>query len=88
MIMAPDAHIDDGLLDVVVLNRITRIGLLRALPKIFKGSHITLPEVETFRASKIIAVTSTPKTCTPDGEVLGQTPVEVKVCPGQITVFA
>ena len=88
MIIAPDARIDDGLLDVIVLNKITRTRLLRAFPKIFKGSHVALPEVDTFKAINISAVTSSPKTCTPDGEVLGQTPIEVTACPGKITLFA
>jgi len=88
MIIAPDARIDDGLLDVIVLNKITKTRLLRAFPRIFKGSHLALPEVETFKASSVSAVTSTPKTCTPDGEILGQTPIEVGVCPGKVTLFA
>jgi len=88
MIIAPDAQIEDGLLDVIVLNKITRARLLRAFPSIFKGNHIALPEVETFKASRINAVSSAPKTCTPDGEVLGQTPIDVEICPGRIALFA
>lgn len=88
MVMAPDARIDDGLLDVVLLNRIGRARLLRVFPSIFRGRHIELPEVETFKARRIRAVTHPPKTCTPDGEVLGQTPIEVEICPGMITLFA
>ena len=88
MLIAPDAQIDDGLLDVIVLNKISRTRLLRAFPRIYKGSHLELPEVERFKASQISVKSSVPKTCTPDGEVLGQTPLELKVCPGQITLFA
>jgi diacylglycerol kinase (ATP) len=88
MLIAPDARIDDGLLDLIVLNKITRTRLLRAFPKIFKGSHVTLPEVETFKAREINVKSSVPKTCTPDGEVLGQTPLNVEVCPGRISLFA
>ena len=88
MIMAPDARIDDGLLDVIVVNEIRKTRLLKALPRLFKGSHIALPEVETFQARHILAVTSVPKTCTPDGELLGQTPIDVTICPGRINLFA
>ena len=48
--MAPKAKIDDGLLDVTLLNKVSRIGLLKAFPKVFTGEHIHLPEVETFTA--------------------------------------
>ncbi len=87
MIMAPDAKIDDGLLNVVVLNKISRLRLLSALPKIFKGTHILIPEVETFTGREMSFRPTVPKTLTPDGEITGNTPVTVSVVPGKIRVF-
>ncbi len=87
MIMAPQACIDDGFLDVVLLNKISRIRLLLSLPLIFKGTHYALSEVETFRASKMRFRPETPKILTPDGEILGGTPISVQVFPRRIRVF-
>ena len=44
--MAPNAKIDDGLLDVTLLGKLSRIGLLKAFPKVFTGEHIHLPQVQ------------------------------------------
>lgn len=87
MLMAPQAVIDDGYLDVVILNRITRRKLLRSFPRIFRGTHLALPEVETFRGQHILAVTDRQKVLTPDGELLGSTPIEVGILPKRLQVL-
>lgn len=88
MLMAPMAQINDGLLDVIILNKINRRRLLAAFPKIFKGTHLELPEAETFKAKKIVARPAIPKILTPDGEIKGQTPITVTVLPQKIKIFA
>lgn len=87
MIMAPHAKIDDGRLDIVLLNKISRKGLLSALPKIFKGTHIYIPQVETFQGREMSFSPAISKVLTPDGEITGNTPVTVTVCPGKIRIF-
>jgi len=86
-LMAPSAQLDDGFLDVTLLNKISRLKLLRALPKVFTGEHIHIAEVETFKAKRINITTSIPKTLTPDGEVLEQTPMAVTCLHHAIEVF-
>ena len=76
--MAPKAKIDDGLLDITLLNKLSRIGLLKAFPKVFTGEHVNLPVVETFTAKHIKITTDPPKVLTPDGELIGTTPVEIE----------
>lgn len=87
MIMAPAAKIDDGLLDVIVLNKISRFGILSTLPKIFKGAHVQIPQIETFQGRTMRFVPAVDKVLTPDGEITGRTPVSVSVIPGKIKVF-
>lgn len=86
-LMAPKAKIDDGFLDVVMLSKVTRRKLLSAFPKIFTGEHILLQEVEEFQAKKIRIETDVPKILTPDGEIYGQTPVEVECLHHAVEVF-
>ena len=86
-LMAPTAEIDDGLLDVTVLKDMSRLKLLKALPTVFTGEHVHLPEVETWKASKINVTTNVPKVLTPDGELLGISPVEVECLKQDIEVF-
>jgi len=86
-LMAPTASIDDGLLDVTLLHRINRRRLLQCFPLIFTGEHVHMPEVETFKARRIKITTDVPKVLTPDGELLGATPVEIECLARDIEVF-
>ena len=45
MKIAPAAAVDDGVLDVVVIEAASRLALMRALPKVYDGAHVDLPEV-------------------------------------------
>ena len=86
-LMAPNAKIDDGLLDITLLGKLSRRKLLQSFPKIFTGEHVTMDEVETFQAKKIRITTDVPKVLTPDGELVGITPVEVECLHHAIEVF-
>jgi len=82
-LMAPTAEIDDGLLDVTLLNKTTRRRIIKIFPSIFNGEHTKYPEVETFKVKRIKIETKTPKILTPDGELMGSTPIEI-VCLKQV----
>ena len=86
-LMAPDAKIDDGLLDVTLLGKMSRRRLIKCFPKIFTGEHVHLEEVETFQAKHISITTDIPKVLTPDGEIMGITPVEVECLHQAVDVF-
>jgi diacylglycerol kinase (ATP) len=85
--MAPGAKIDDGLLDVTLLGKATRRRLLQCFPKIFTGEHVHMPEIEQFQARKIVVETETARVLTPDGELLGSTPVTVDCLQQAVEVF-
>jgi diacylglycerol kinase (ATP) len=86
-LMAPNAEIDDGLLDVTLLGKASRRRLIQCFPKIFTGEHIHLEEVEQFKAKKIKVETDVPKVLTPDGELVGITPMEVECLHQDVPVF-
>jgi len=79
MLIAPDAKIDDGYLDVVVCKDTNRRTLLKAFPKVFKGTHTTLPIIDVYKARSIKLWTEEPKVLIPDGELFGRTPIEVGI---------
>lgn len=87
-LMAPDAKLDDGLLDVVIANKMNRRRLLKIFPTIFKGTHILEKELEYFQVKNIKIQTNTPKILSPDGELMGSTPVEIDSLPQAIEVFS
>lgn len=74
--IAPRARLDDGLLDIVILNKISRLKLLRLFSSIYNGSHIDYQEVEYIQAKKISIGKEFSGRLIPDGEVLGETPAE------------
>ncbi len=86
-LMAPSAEIDDGLLDITLVKKISRIRLLQGLSKIFTGEHIHLDEIDTFKAKHIKIESDTPKVLTPDGELVGITPVEITCLKHGIEVY-
>ncbi|MDW7679889.1 MAG: diacylglycerol kinase family lipid kinase [bacterium] len=86
-LMAPTARIDDGLLDVTLLSKVTRRRLLSCFPKIFTGEHVNMPEVETSQAKSIRIETDIPKVLTPDGEIYGYSPLEVSCLHHAVQVF-
>lgn len=79
MAIAPDAAIDDGELDVVVIEAAGRLDLIRALPKVYDGGHVALPEVTVLRGSRVTVSgrydgTGAPVPVGADGESLGELP--------------
>ena len=86
-LMAPNAKTDDGLLDVTILGPKSRIGLMRSFPKILTGDHLAMPEVETWQARDISIETNIPKILTPDGELMGSTPLSIHCLHKDIQVF-
>ena len=49
MLITPDAAVDDGLLDVCVIGPVPTAAFLVKFPRVFRGTHVAVPLVETFR---------------------------------------
>jgi YegS/Rv2252/BmrU family lipid kinase len=85
---APDAMLDDGLLEVVVLESIGKLAFLtRILPKVFKGTHVREPCVSVFRAKEIALSADRAFTMYADGDPIGELPLRVRALPGAITML-
>jgi YegS/Rv2252/BmrU family lipid kinase len=84
MKVAPQARLDDGMMDIVLAKKISRTGLIRAFPSVFAGNHVDHPQIEMFRGSKLCLESDPPQLLTPDGEVVGKTPMEIEVLPGRL----
>lgn len=53
MMIAPDAVLDDGQLDVIIVSAMSRLTLLRKIPKIYSGRHLEEPEVKALRCHTV-----------------------------------
>jgi diacylglycerol kinase family enzyme len=85
---APDALLDDGLLDVMVLERVSKLRFLtRILPRVFSGRHVEEPSVKMFRAREVAVSTDRPFAMYADGDPIGELPVRVRALPGAVHVL-
>ncbi|MCL2533354.1 MAG: diacylglycerol kinase [Nocardiaceae bacterium] len=82
MLITPNAVLDDGLLDVTVVKSGGRFKLVRLFPTVYKGTHVELDEVETFRTRTLRLETGIPVTSYADGEFVGQLPIDIEAVPG------
>jgi YegS/Rv2252/BmrU family lipid kinase len=83
---APMASMDDGLLDVCIVGDFAKLELIRAIPGVYKGKHVTNPKFSHVAAKCISIETSTPAMVQLDGELVGQTPVQFSVLPAAIAL--
>ncbi len=84
-LIAPEAKLDDGLLDFLLLEKISKLRILRLFPTIYTGKHIHYPEISIRKARKITIKTRQPLILSPDGEFNGTTPVEVECLQKDLT---
>jgi YegS/Rv2252/BmrU family lipid kinase len=87
MLAAPDAMLDDGLLEIVAIERVGRLRFLANLPRVFKGTHVELPTVRVFRAAEATIRADRPFTMYADGDPIGRLPVRVRALPGAVTMI-
>lgn len=85
MRIVPGAVIDDGLLDLFIVAPLSRAGFLRVFPKVFSGTHTTLPQVEITRC-RSIRIDADRVVAYADGERVGTLPVQIDVVPGALFV--
>jgi YegS/Rv2252/BmrU family lipid kinase len=88
MFLAPDAKLDDGLLDVVLIARQSKRAYLRGLPRVFKGTHVQDPAVKLIQGREITFHADRPFTAYADGDPIAELPATVRVLPGSLRVVA
>lgn len=86
-LIAPGAVLDDGLLDVTLLERLSRSRLLRLFPTIYSGRHVLHDEIRTFKAREIRIVAPAGMVLAPDGETRGCTPVTITCLRRDLQIF-
>lgn len=85
--ICPDADLHDGLLDVTLVRPAGRLRLLRLLPRVYRGTHTSAPEVSTYRVSSVRLVAGG-VTAYADGDPLGPLPLSIEVVPAALRVFS
>lgn len=84
--IAPDAQIDDGMLDAVIVHRTTRVTLLKTLPKAYTGAHVRSPFVEVSRGREYRFESEVAMEVYADGERVTETPVTFKLAEQKLKI--
>jgi diacylglycerol kinase family enzyme len=88
MMIAPQAEINDGLVEYVRWGPIGRLGLIRNLPSLYDGTHVEHPLAERRGSQRIEFKLDAPVDVMVDGEVLTLHCEEIDVLPGALNVVA
>jgi diacylglycerol kinase (ATP) len=85
MRVCPNADLNDGLLDIMILHPVSKFEFLKVFPTVYQGTHIEHPQVEVIRAKKIRIESAA--IAYADGERIGQLPVQVESLPQSLLTW-
>jgi diacylglycerol kinase (ATP) len=86
MNICPDAKLNDGLFDVMVLGKVSRAELLRVFPKVYSGRHVGHPAVSFYRCKEIEIIGS--GSTFADGEPISTLPLTATCVSNAMKVWA
>ena len=81
MMLAPNAKLDDGLLDVILTDRLTRFDIIKELRRIGRGGHLKNRKVSETRTTDVSISSSEALAIDIDGEMSGYTPAHLTILP-------
>ncbi len=87
MRLAPDASLQDGLLDVVMIENMPRLRYLGLAPTVFFGRHVRRRAVRVVRTRELHISATRPFTLFADGDPVAELPVTVRVLPAAVRMI-
>jgi len=88
MFCAPNAELDDGMLDVITVSQVGKLRYIRGVPKAFKGTHLQNDEVDEYRAATVDIKADRDFGVYADGEHLTDLPATLRVLRNALRVIA
>ena len=87
--IAPEARPDDGMLQVVIAEGLSRLAVMRLAPKALKGTHVNEPIAKFIDCRAVRIKLERPLPVESDGEVrcLAATALDIELLPGALKVF-
>ena len=77
MLVCPNADLQDGLLDLMILNPVSKREFVMIFPSVYEGKHIEHPQVEIIKAKEIYIEADA--ICYADGERVGPMPATISI---------
>jgi len=85
--LAPEARMEDGRLDLVLLENLSALEIAGILPRLAISGEIRTARIQRHRVTRVRIETERPCAFHADGEIVGMTPVEIAVVPGAMRVW-
>ena len=85
MRITPDASINDGQFDVMILGPVSRFEFLRVFPKVFTGKHVSHPAVKILKGKEVDI--DSDAVAYADGERIGDLPIRARVAPQSLLTW-
>jgi diacylglycerol kinase (ATP) len=86
MKVTPNALLDDGKLDIMILKAMSKFDLVKTFPKVFRGAHLDHPAVQMLRGRRIEVAAERTMQVFGDGDHIGTLPATFEVLDGAIRV--
>ncbi|MBW2561601.1 MAG: diacylglycerol kinase family lipid kinase [Deltaproteobacteria bacterium] len=87
MMIAPNADVSNGRVDLVLFNQVNRRDIISIFSRVFSGTHLKHPKVLSLQSETISVIGDPPLLLMADGELLGHTPLQLKVHPKELTIL-
>ena len=87
MRVAPEARLDDGMLDIVMISDVAKPRFLVLLPSVFRGTHVRISAVRVLRGRELRVSADRPFQVYADGDAVAELPLELRAVPRAIRVL-
>jgi diacylglycerol kinase family enzyme len=87
MMIAPNAEINDGLLDLIILKDFKKFELIRNLPLVYKGAHLSHPKVNCYKGKEVLIDSSEEVFLEMDGETPGRASASFRIIPSDMRII-
>lgn len=87
MHVGPNAALDDGLFDVVIIGDTTKLEFVANVPRVYRGTHLSHPKVDEYRAREVRVQAQERMFLQADGELIGEAPATFQIIPQALHVL-
>lgn len=87
MPISPESEIDDGLLDIVVINNVKRARMVKYLPGLLSGKILTFKDTVSFRGKHVVVTSKSQMRFNVDGEIFPFEKAVFEILPGALSVY-
>ncbi|HID62923.1 MAG TPA: diacylglycerol kinase family lipid kinase [Anaerolineae bacterium] len=87
MHIGPHAALDHGLFDVIIIGDTSRLEVIANVPRIYRGTHLSHPKVDEYRAREVRVKARERMLLQADGELIGEAPATFQIIPQALHVL-